>query len=139
MAVFYMASVVGMHSLLTYYRNVEQWDRTVTQNQMLDIVRTYIILSYILIALTVFMKLTGFILYRIKNERLVAKTLITLSSVSIGLKIAAIIVAIPVYPYIGSTSANMQLKFFFNILFIVAQSAIIAWTVIYLKSYSSNR
>ena len=137
MAAFYVFSIVGLHSLVAYHLNAldagYDWSPSVTREDMLNIARIYRVVSYVLVACALALKIAGFALFRIKKgDKYVAVTLIAVNSVGIIIKIISLIIAIPAAAYLNYTNATMQFKVIGNILFIAAQAGIIICTVFYL-------
>lgn|GEM_PF-5399470 len=134
----YVFSVVGLHSLVNYHTDAihsgdHYWSASVSRQTMLGVARTWLVMSYVLIGLAFAVKIVGFILLRRKTEdKTTAITLISVNSTNIAIKIISIAVSLPVAAYLGYTNATMQLKFWANLAFIIAQIGIIVWTVFYL-------
>ena len=136
MAAVYVFSIIGLNTLLTYHQSLDDaidWSPSITLDGKLNIIEAYLIISYILLACAVALKVVGFILFRLKkDDKSMAVTLITINAVNIAIKLISIIIAIPAVAYLNYVDATMQIKFIANTLFVAAQAAIIVWTCLYL-------
>jgi len=139
MLAVYIFSIVGLNQLVSYHLNAiaegigSIGSGGTSREELLSIVRTYRVMSYLLLGFAVALKITSFILQRAKKgDKNKAIILIVISGVNIVIKIASLIVAAPVMAYLNYTDATMALKFWANILFSIAQVVIIVWTALYL-------